>query len=127
MLPPSLISSLASPGQACLVTICSEMGPGKVRPLTFLSPPRDTSLSLVRHRGSWPLIGPPYGHEHYGHTGHLRQYSGYGHQTEEQEVGGAQYNIEIWSNGELGVIADYGLTPLIERRATIVSVESELI
>ena len=42
-------------------------------------------------------------------------------------MGGAQYNIEIWSNGELGVIADYGLTPLIERRATIVLVESELI
>lgn len=66
MLPPSLISSLASPGRG-VVTICSEMGPGKVRPLTFLSPSLDTSLWLVRHRESWPLIGPHYGHEHYGH------------------------------------------------------------
>ena len=57
-----------------VVTICSEMGPGKVRPLTFLSQHRDTSLSLARHRGYRPLIGQYYGHEHYGHCGHLRQY-----------------------------------------------------
>ena len=58
MFPWSQISSdIISCVTAHVVTICSEMRPGKVRPLTFLSSSLYTSLWLVRVWGCSPLIG----------------------------------------------------------------------